>query len=54
MTTHTRASYVAPQVRTLRASEVVEALGPVSAGSGLTSSGSDDGCDFWAWLFHQC
>ncbi len=45
-------SYTAPRIQTLEAADILEALGPVSAGSG--GSTSNDNCSFLEWLFGQC
>jgi hypothetical protein len=39
-----RSSYVKPEVRTMEASEILESLGPVSAGSDLQASQGGSEC----------
>jgi hypothetical protein len=48
--------YVPPTIRTIEATDLVEALGPVSAGSGAgqASTGGKDECTFWDWLWGRC
>ena len=36
--------YVKPEIRTLRAGDIVESLGPVAAGSSLSPSASGSSC----------
>jgi len=47
--------YVPPAIRTIGATDVLEALGPVSAGSGGgPAPGGTDECTFWDWLWGRC
>jgi hypothetical protein len=41
-----RSSYVTPQVRVMKATEILETLGPVSAGSEAKLSPSGHDCSF--------
>jgi hypothetical protein len=49
-------SYVPPAIRTIEATDLVEALGPVSAGSGGSPApgGGGEECTLWDWLWGRC
>lgn len=45
--------YTPPRIQTLEAADILEAMGPVSAGSG-GGGGNNSNCSFLEWLFGQC